>query len=99
MYRVDDNAEIRRLLSRYMFAVNVYQRAVLQWLGRFDAGISPKRRTHIEQRMERAARIYRRLRAEIVAYPHWLETGHELSKHRPSALEVVKGMVRPTAEK
>jgi hypothetical protein len=41
-YRVDNDPEIRPLLSIYMCAVTIYQRALLQWLGRFDARISPK---------------------------------------------------------
>jgi hypothetical protein len=50
-----------------MCAVNIYHRAIIKWLGRFDAGVSTEDRQRRQERLERAERICRRLRAELMA--------------------------------
>jgi len=53
------------LVTRYMCAINIYHRAVVRWLGRFDAGVSAEERFRRHKRMERAERICRNLRAQL----------------------------------
>jgi hypothetical protein len=59
------SGEHASFVSRYMRAVIIYHGAVVEWLGRFDVGISPIQWQRLAERMERAERICRSLRAEL----------------------------------